>query len=91
MAKFTLRNLSVLSYVQGFTLWHYRYHGPLRDALASDFLDPAANVIESGDMVLISASDAGAQVFAIRVETDKRVETAIMSSSEPVHTLKVAA
>lgn len=61
---FALRNLSVLAYAQGFTLWHYRAED---DGLAGmeGFFDPASDMIASGDMLLISSPQGGRMVAAI--------------------------
>ncbi len=61
---FTLRNLSVLAYAQGFTLWHYRAAAaPVARATAQGFFDPASDMIAAGDMVLVSAADGGRFLF----------------------------
>ena len=55
-----IRNLSVLAYAQGFTLWHYKAGADrLDDVAASGFLDDASDMLAAGDMVLISAADGG--------------------------------
>jgi hypothetical protein len=62
---FAVRDLSVLAYANGFTLWHYKAGG---DALASvgtsGFFDSAADMLASGDMMMVSAAD-GARVLAM--------------------------
>jgi hypothetical protein len=63
MPDFAIRNLSVLSFAQGFTLWHVKHPGMLAEALAPGYLNPAADMIAPRDMILISAFDGGAQVF----------------------------
>lgn len=63
MAEFALRNLSVLAYAQGFTLWHVRHPGPLAETLQPCFLLAAAEMIETGDMVHVSADGGGAILF----------------------------
>ena len=61
---FTLRNLSVLAYAQGFTLWHYRAAGlTLAQATAPGFFAGAADMIAAGDMILISSPDGGTVAF----------------------------
>jgi hypothetical protein len=61
---FALRNLSVLAYAQGFTLWHYRGSAcPLARATAPGFFNPAADLIAAGDMLLVSAADGGRVLF----------------------------
>jgi len=58
--SFAIRNLSVLAYANGFTLWHYKAG---RDGLerveARDFFADAADMLAEGDMVMISAADGG--------------------------------
>ncbi len=63
---FTVRNLSVLAYANGFTLWHYKgAKTPLVDVAAPGFFDAAADMMASGDMVMVSAAD-GARILAVR-------------------------
>ena len=60
---FAIRNLAVLAYAQGFTLWHYKAaEGPLNDA-QSGFFKPAADMFAAGDMILVSAGDGGRVLF----------------------------
>lgn len=68
MTDFAIRNLSVLSYAQGFTSWHYRQRAALADTLAPGFFNSAADMFEKGDMVMISAIDGGAHVFVSAVD-----------------------
>jgi hypothetical protein len=71
---FAIRNLSVLAYAQGFTLWHYRANvttlaanltPPASVAAVSEagFFDAAADMLAVGDMVLVSTPQAGALLF----------------------------
>ena len=61
---FAIRNLSVLAYANGFTLWHYKAGA---DALAAvtapGFMAEAADMLSAGDMMIISAAD-GARIIA---------------------------
>ena len=58
---FAIRNLSVLAYANGFTLWHYKAG---KDRLAqverADFFADAADMLGQGDMMMVSAPDGGA-------------------------------
>lgn len=58
--SFCVRNLSVLAYANGFTLWHYRAG---EDALPAverpGYFDDARDVVSDGDMVLVNARDGG--------------------------------
>ncbi len=62
--EFTVRNLSVLAYAQGFTLWHYKAPKSALSALAQPgFFDHAADMFAAGDMLMMSACDGGRVAF----------------------------
>lgn len=57
---FALRNLCVLAYANGFTLWHYRAGAdPLSRLADEDFFADAADMLSPGDLIMISARDGG--------------------------------
>ena len=85
---FAIRNLSVLAYAQGFTLWHYRANLPTLGASVvpaasaeeigqPGFFDPAGDMLAPGDMLLVSATDAGRLLFV--TATEGGVSTATMA------------
>ncbi len=57
---FSLRNLSVLAYANGFTLWLYKA-GPDEQAhvTAPGFFNGAGDMLSGGDMLMVSARDGG--------------------------------
>jgi len=62
---FTVRNLSVLAYANGFTLWHYKAEGDSLTVIArQDFFTGAADLVAFGDMLMVSADD-GARVLSV--------------------------
>ena len=66
---FTVRNLSVLAYAQGFTLWHYKAPKSQLAALAEPgFFDHAADMFASGDMLMLSAEEGGRLAFVASVQ-----------------------
>jgi hypothetical protein len=73
---FAIRNLSVLAYANGFTLWHYRAG---KDQLAQveklGFFADAADMLAEGDMMMVSASDGG-RILSIAAGTKGSVATA---------------
>ena len=86
--SFAIRNLSVLAYAQGFTLWHYRANVPTLGATLTPpatletiarpgFFDPAGDMLAAGDMVLVSTPDAGRILFV--AGTDGGVRTAALA------------
>lgn len=62
---FAVRNLSVLAYANGFTLWHYKAaDAPIALAAAPAFFQSATDLLGAGDIVMISACD-GARILAV--------------------------
>ncbi|MGE4481728.1 hypothetical protein [Acidocella sp.] len=58
--SFTLRNLSVLAYANGFTLWHYKAgKDHLAEAVNPGYFADAADLMAEGDMVMLSAAEGG--------------------------------
>jgi len=58
---FSLRNLSVLAYANGFTLWHYKAGSVALDSVnATGFFAAAEDMLATGDMLMVSASDGAA-------------------------------
>lgn len=77
---FTIRNLSVLAYANGFTLWHYRTGGDeLSRVEKPDFFAVAADMLAGGDIVMVSGAD-GARMLTVvpPVIAGSRVVTARM-------------
>ena len=57
---FALNNLSVLSYANGFTLWHYRAgQDMLADVSTTGFFDAADAMLTAGDMMMVSSHEGG--------------------------------
>jgi hypothetical protein len=72
---FAIRNLSVLAYAAGFTLWHYRAGAAgLNQAAHPGFFNDAADMFAAGDMVLVSAKDGGRVLFV--TDTKDSITTA---------------
>ena len=77
-SAFTLRNLSILAYAQGFTLWHYKIHAALTLAAAPGFFNPAADMLSAGDMILVSGSNGGTLIVVAASSEERGVHTASM-------------
>jgi hypothetical protein len=57
---FTLRNLSVLAYANGFTLWHYKAAAEEPAHVGQPgYFDDAGDMLAGGDMMMVSARDGG--------------------------------
>lgn len=61
---FAVRNLSVLSYANGFTLWHYKAGEPLQAVERPGYFGDASDMLAEGDMLMLSATD-GARIVSI--------------------------
>ena len=73
---FAIRNLSVLAYANGFTLWHYKAGADrLPAVVAPDFFADAADMLVRGDIVMISAVD-GARIVTVAAPADGTIVTA---------------
>ncbi|HUN41835.1 MAG TPA: hypothetical protein VMU81_16235 [Acetobacteraceae bacterium] len=67
---FAIRNLSVLAYANGFTLWHYKAGSDrLASVVARDFFADAADMLAQGDVMMISAVD-GARIVTVAAPDD---------------------
>jgi hypothetical protein len=77
---FAVRNLSVLAYAQGFTLWHYKARTrPLGEVASRGFFDAAADMFAAGDMVMVSAADGGRVMFVAAASEGHGVETTALA------------
>lgn len=57
---FTLRNLSVLAYANGFTLWHYKAgNDNFVQAMHPGYFQDAADLLTEGDMVMLTGTEGG--------------------------------
>lgn len=54
---FQNKNLSVIAYANGFTLWHYSAAETLSTITTSGYFDNVKTLMNTGDIVIINASD----------------------------------
>lgn len=55
---FQNKNLSVIAYANGFTLWHYASSADKMTAItASGYFDSVKTLMNVGDIIIINASD----------------------------------
>lgn len=59
----SIRNLSVLAYANGFTLWHYKADA-LADATIRNYFVNLHTMLAKGDMIIVSAQD-GTRTFYV--------------------------
>jgi hypothetical protein len=76
---FAIRNLSVLAYANGFTLWHYKSGKDTLDAVSSgNYLADASDMLTAGDLIMLTASD-GARIICVSLADLETVVTAPLS------------
>lgn len=54
---FQNKNLSVIAYANGFTLWHYAAAETMTEITASGYFNDVKTLMNAGDIVIINASD----------------------------------
>jgi hypothetical protein len=75
---FAIRNLSVLAYAQGFTLWHYKAGAEkLAQVARRGFFNHATDMLAPGDMLMVSGNEGGRMLFV--TATGNAVTTAPMA------------
>ena len=76
---FAIRNLSVLAYANGFTLWHYKTGKDTLDTVSSgNYLADASDMLTAGDLVMLTATD-GARIVCVTLADLETVITAPLS------------
>ncbi len=59
---FAARNLSVLSYANGFTLWHYTSTDNNAAVTGANYFDAASDMLRKGDLIVANVDTGGTQV-----------------------------
>jgi hypothetical protein len=76
---FAIRNLSVLAYANGFTLWHYKSGKDKLSAVSSgNYLGDASDMLTAGDLIMVTAAD-GARIVCVTLADIETVVTAPLS------------
>jgi len=58
---FAARNLSVLSYANGFTLWHYTSTDNNTAVTAGGYFNSASDMLRKGDLIIANVDTGGTQ------------------------------
>jgi hypothetical protein len=67
---FGIRELSVLAYANGFTLWHYKSRkDDLAATVAEGFFNDASDMLTTGDLIMVTAKD-GARIVVVTFADD---------------------
>ena len=73
---FAIRNLSVLAYANGFTLWHYKSGKDRLEAVTGgNYLADASDMLTAGDLIMITTAD-GARIVCVTLADVETVITA---------------
>ena len=76
---FESKNLSVLAYSNGFTLWHYTTVDTAADVDTSGYFNDAADMLRTGDMVMANVDTdgtPGAGIFLVASSASSVVDLA---------------
>lgn len=80
---FQARNLSVLAYANGFTLWHYTTADPAATVDTAGYFDAAAEMLRVGDLILANVDTGGtpaAGLFHVNANAGGSVDVADMTA-----------
>lgn len=66
---FQSKDLSVLAYANGFTLWHYATNDSSNQADTSQYFNGASDMLRVGDMILANVNQSGAPGAGVLVVT----------------------
>ena len=64
---FQNKNLSVIAYANGFTMWHYKTNDCLSDLL-DGYFNPAADLMNKNDMFVLNTGDINCVMFIKEIE-----------------------
>ncbi|MBQ8294118.1 MAG: hypothetical protein IJX89_01905 [Alphaproteobacteria bacterium] len=74
---FQNKNLSVIAYANGFTLWHYSASETLSTIAANGYFNDVKTLMNIGDIIIINSSDSTA-IKQINI-TDLNVTTVALA------------
>ena len=86
---FVQKNLSVLAYANGFTLWHYTTPDAAATVDTAGYFNAAADMLRAGDMILANTATGGTPVhgiFAVASNAGGVVDTADMTRFDAADT-----
>jgi len=80
---FQSKNLSVLAYANGFTLWHYTPQDAAANVDTAGYFNGAAEMVRVGDMILANADTDGTPtsgIFLVNANAAGVVDVADMTA-----------
>ena len=74
---FQNKNLSVIAYANGFTLWHYAANETFAEITTAGYFNDVKTLMNNGDIVIINGSDkTGIRVIGVAESTVSVAELA---------------
>ena len=61
----TIRDLSVLGYANGFTLWHFTTNDPTDELQAPGYFNEAADMLRPGDLIVVNIQNPSSGVTSL--------------------------
>ncbi|MDR0319129.1 MAG: hypothetical protein LBH81_00095 [Rickettsiales bacterium] len=74
---FNNKNLSVIAYANGFTMWHYKSEDTVAQVTAVNYFLKTRDAINTGDMLVFSGEDGVGTVKLFKVINGSIITTAI--------------
>ena len=77
------KDLSVLAYANGFTLWHYTTTDVATDVDTAGYFDDAADMLRVGDMIMANVDTDGtpaAGIFLVNANASGSVDVADLTA-----------
>lgn len=66
---YQFKDLSVLAYANGFTLWHYTTPDSAAEVAAPGAWDPACDMLRAGDIIVANVDTAGSPAALLLLVT----------------------
>lgn len=70
---FQNKNLSVIAYANGFTLWHYIANEPLADLSKVGYFDKVFTLSATGDIIILNGAD-GTAIKTMELTDDRHIK-----------------
>lgn len=81
---FQSKDLSVLAYANGFTLWHFSTTDPATDVDTTGYFNAAADMLRAGDMILANTATDGTPAAGILLVASNAARVVDVANLTPV-------
>lgn len=73
------RNLNVLAYANGFTLWHYTTIDTASEIHQKGYFDDADQLLRSGDLIVTNTGGGDAAILSVTEQAEKAVTAQVLA------------